>query len=327
MPTQPVRPAHRRARPGALHRTLLLPLLLVLALLGLTSCSASSMGPGDSDGGAIGQDSRDVAQVGSEAADAGGDDAAARPDPVDGLTGDGTVSLDGDDPLMVRSVELEVLVEDVLAAVSRARAAATATGGWVSTEEVRPGDEDRPGYATLVLRIPSADLDAVVTSLGELGEVTSSRSSAQDVTTEYRDVEARVATLEASAERLRDLVGEATGIEAIAALERELADREAELDALKARMKVLAEDVSRSTITLYLAEDSESLAEAVPPTGFVAGLQQGWAAFASSVTVLLTALGAVLPFLLAAAVLALPLLAWRRRRARTSTTPVPAGDG
>jgi hypothetical protein len=292
-----------------------------------------------SDGGAIGQDSQDVAQVGSEAADAEGDDAGPRPDPVDGLTGDGTVSLDGDDPLMVRSVELEVLVEDVLAAVSRARAAATATGGWVSTEEVRPGDEDRPGYATLVLRIPSADLDAVVTGLGELGEVTSSRSSAQDVTTEYRDVEARVATLEASAERLRDLVGQATGIEAIAALERELADREAELDALKARMKVLAEDVSRSTITLYLAEDSESLAEAVPATGFVAGLQQGWAAFAASVTVLLTALGAVLPFLLAAAVLALPLLAWRRRRAaassasmatsstKTSTTSAPAGDG
>ena len=44
--------------------------------------------------------------------------------------------------MMVRRVELEVQVADVLQAVTRARATATGAGGWVESEEVVPGDED-----------------------------------------------------------------------------------------------------------------------------------------------------------------------------------------
>lgn len=312
-------------------KRLLAPLLLILALV-LGACSAS----GGSDqavdeaamDGAVGMDSSAAdadraAEAQSDAADDGAAvEAAAADGGVDGLVGEVAAVADGA-PLMVRTVEVELLVEDVLSAVSRARAAVVAADGWVSSEEVRPGTDDGPGWATLVLRVPSADLDATVTSLGDLGEVTSSRSSSEDVTTEYRDVEARVATLEASADRLRELVEEAGSVESIANLERELAAREADLDALKARMKVLEEDVSRSTITLHLAEDAATLAQTAPRTGFLAGLQQGWAAFAASVTVLLTALGGVLPFAVVAALVVLPVLAWRRRSRRaTGAAPV-----
>lgn len=306
-------------------KRLLAPLLLILALA-LGACSAS----GGSDqavdeaamNGAVGMDSSaadaDRAAAQGDAADDGAAvEAAAADGGVDGLVGEVAAVADGA-PLMVRTVEVELLVEDVLSAVSRARAAVVAADGWVSSEEVRPGTDDGPGWATLVLRVPSADLDATVTSLGDLGEVTSSRSSSEDVTTEYRDVEARVATLEASADRLRELVEEAGSVESIANLERELAAREADLDALKARMKVLEEDVSRSTITLHLAEDAATLAQTAPRTGFLAGLQQGWAAFAASVTVLLTALGGVLPFAVVAALVVLPVLAWRRRSRRAA---------
>lgn len=323
---RPTGPRPGRARPG---RLLLLPLVLVLALLGLTACSSSL---DTSEPAAGGADSASQGELGSEesllegtrgAADV--DDAAAG-DPQEAVPG--TVEVDGGTPLMVRSVTMEVVVEDVLAAVSRARAAAVGVDGWVSSEEVRPGRGEgagrTPGWATLVLRVPSEDLDAVVTDLGDLGEVTSSRSSAEDVTTEYRDVEARVATLEASTQRLRELVEDAGSVESIANLERELAAREADLDALKARMKVLAEDVSRSTVTLHLAEDEETLAETAPETGFLAGLQKGWEAFATSVTVLLTALGAVLPFALVAALVLVPLLV-RRRRAGSRSPDATVG--
>lgn len=317
-----------RARPG---RLLLLPLLLVLALLGLTACSSamdtSEPGAGGADSAGQGEQGGEESLLEDQRGDAGDDGAAG--DPQDASPG--TVETDGPTPLMVRSVTMEVVVEDVLAAVSRARAAAVGVDGWVSSEEVRPGRGEgagrTAGWATLVLRVPSEDLDAVVTGLGDLGEVTSSRSSAEDVTTEYRDVEARVATLEASTQRLRELVEDAGSVESIANLERELAAREADLDALKARMKVLAEDVSRSTVTLHLAEDEETLAETAPETGFLAGLQQGWEAFATSVTVLLTALGAVLPFALVAALVLVPLIVRRRRAGSRSPHPTAEAAG
>lgn len=230
--------------------------------------------------------------------------------------------------MMVRNARMDVVVEDVGAAVSKARATATAAKGWVASEEVTSGTERRPGWATLVLRVPSADLDTVMTTLSELGEVSSSSSSAEDVTVEYRDVEARVQTLQASVDRLRDLVAEADDVNAIASLERELADREMELDALKARMKALSEDVSRSTITLHLAEDGQTLEETTPDTGFLAGMRQGWEAFQSSLTVVLTAAGALLPFLVLGALVLVPLLVWRRRRlaSRRDRHAAAAGD-
>lgn len=324
-------PAHRTTGGSPRGRLALLPVLFLVALLALSACSAQ-VADEPAGGGA---DSA-ASAAGDGAAEAVSDDAS-----IDGEQGDrgsdvqalvpGTVAQDGDAPLMVRTVTMELLVDDVLAAVSRARATAVGVDGWVSSEEVRPGDGEgdgaTTGWATLVLRVPSEDLDAVVASLGELGEVTSSRSSAEDVTTEYRDVQARVATLEASAQRLRELVDEAGSVEAIAGLERELAAREADLDALKARRKVLAEDVSRSTVTLHLAEDAATLADTAPATGFVAGLQQGWAAFAASVTMLLTALGAVLPFALAVALVAVPVLAWRRRSRTPAGSSPPQAVG
>lgn len=308
----------------------------VLALLlGLAGCSASSGGDdaasragGDSnasveqsdtememaDDGAIeGEAMEGEAAADSDSAGAG---PAAAPGAAPGVAPD-TVTTE-DAPMMVRRVELKVLVGDVAAAATQARASISGAGGWVQSEEIVPGTEDRPGHGSMVLRVPSSDLDGIITNLSELGEVTFTRSTAEDVTAEYRDVEARVATLEAGAERLRDLIADAPSVESIASLERELTSREADLDALTARMKVLEADVSRSTITLHLAEESEDLQvlEEEDETGFLAGLRSGWEAFTSSVTVVLTAAGALLPFLVLAALIAIPVLVWRRRRTR-----------
>jgi hypothetical protein len=306
----------------------LLALLLVLA-----GCSAPGGGdldstPADGDGGVDTDMSRPDAAEELDAGRGPADDAGSADGPAVGpaLT-PGAPSGEGA-PMMVRRVELEVLVEDVAAAASRARATVSGAGGWVQSEEVVPGTEDRPGHGSLVLRVPSSDLDGVITSLAELGEVAFTRSTAEDVTAQYRDVEARVATLEAGAERLRDLIADAPSVESIASLERELTQREAELDALKARMKVLEADVSRSTITLHLAEQGEdlSLLRQEEQTGFLAGLRAGWSAFVSSVTLVLTVAGAVLPFLALAALAGLPLLLWRRRRAGARTAAAQASS-
>lgn len=298
----------------------LLALLLVLA-----GCSANSGGTADSApaGGERGADMDDAGAPYEESDAEMAMDAGSEADGDDGVAAGIATDPAGseDAPMMVRRVEVEILVEDIVAAATRARATVSGAGGWVQSEEVVPGTEERPGHGSLVLRVPSSDLDGIITSLSELGEVTFTRSTAEDVTAEYRDVEARVATLEAGAERLRDLIADAPSVESIASLERELTQREADLDALKARMQVLENDVSRSTITLHLAEESDDLGlhGHEDETGFMAGLRAGWSAFVSSVTVVLTAAGALLPFLALAALIGIPLLLWRRRRNRNRT--------
>lgn len=317
---------------------------LLALMLTLAGCSAST-GSSGSDGAVDMAEAPAADDAGGMDADADGMDAEQLADVAEGESAAGAESGQGMDvttveasdgatggggdgeaaQMMVHRATLEVQVDDVTQSATKARATATGSGGWVESEEVVPGDEDRAGYASLVLRVPSEGLDSVLASLGELGTVTSSRTSADNVAAEYRDVEARIATLEASADRLRDLIGEATGVESIANLERELSEREANLDGLKARLKVLADDVARSTITLHLAEDRADLGQAQTRTGFVGGLQQGWDAFLTSVTYLVTALGALLPFLAVAALVLVPVLWWRRNRRTSRATPVRGG--
>lgn len=304
-------------------RGFVVALLALLVLLG--GCSGATTGdqPAGGDSGAAAAD---------DALDAAGDQDAVAP--AAGLAEAGQQVEEGQDleagrrdgasPMMVRRVTVDVEVTDVAAAVASARATALGAGGWVESEEVVPGVEDRPGHASLVLRVPSGDLDTTVASLGELGEVTFSQSSSEDVAAEYHDVDARIATLEAGAERLRELIADAGSVESIASLERELTTREADLDALNARLQVLEGDVSRSTITLRLSEPGAEPVAGRSGTGFGAGLERGWAAFTTSMGVLVTALGALLPFLVAAVLVALPVLAWRRRRRAVRSRNTPA---
>jgi hypothetical protein len=62
------------------------------------------------------------------------------------------------------------------------------------------------------------------------------------------------------------------------------------------------------------------VAEHKDTLGFLTGLRGGWNVFVTGVLVLLTLLGALLPFAMAVALLAVPvLLVWRTRR----RTPAP----
>lgn len=226
--------------------------------------------------------------------------------------------------MIARDATVSILVEDVLEGSARARAAAAAVEGYVVSEEVSPASEAEGsrGYALIVLSVPSEDLDAVITELSGSGTVRSTRMTSEDVTEEFVDTSARVQTLEASIERVRALLGEAADIEDVVALERELSSREAELDALLAVQQSLRADVSRSTLTVELSSDEQLLtAAAEPPEGFLAGLRPGWAAFGATTAVLLTAVGAMLPFAIALALVAVPLVAFRRRRVLRGSAP------
>lgn len=229
--------------------------------------------------------------------------------------------------MMARDATLRVTVEDVNPAAADVRAAATAADGWVVSEEVQPDAaiDSYDGYAVLVISVPSTALDTTIANLEPVGRVTGSTMTSQDVSAQYTDTTARIETLESSITRLRGLMEDATGIEDIVSLERELAQREADLDSLKGLAESLENDVARSSITITLQE-ADPLAPVETPeeasTGFVAGLDNGWQAFLSGVTFVLTALGALLPFALVAALIAVPVLWWRRRR-----TPVePPAD-
>ena len=84
-------------------------------------------------------------------------------------------------------------------------------------------------------------------------------------------------------------------------VEGELSRRTTELESLQARQRALAGQVNYATITLQLKADRA--AAPAPPAdrgGFAGGLRDGWHAFTAALGWVLTAVGALLPFLLLA---------------------------
>lgn len=226
---------------------------------------------------------------------------------------------------LARTATVTMTVTDVNAAAAALRDLAAAVGGQVTAENLvtRTGAEEPPSVVRI--SVPAATLDTTLDRLAGLGTITARVISSDDITTEVADVESRIATLTASIDRLRELSKKAGTIRELTELESEITNRVSERDSLVAQRKILAGRVAMSpiTITLRLPE----AASEVETAGFLGGLVAGWGALVSSSKVLLTILGAVLPFAAVLAVLAAPVLLWRRRRlARASALRPPATD-
>lgn len=213
------------------------------------------------------------------------------------------------DRQLARTASMTVRAEDAARAAAAARQIAADAGGYVGSER---SDEES---ASLTLVVPSEEIDGVLADLAGLGKRIEQRVSVEDVTDQIVDVDSRVASQRESVERVRKLLARAESISDLVTIERELAWREAELESLLARQDALRGRVTMAPISLELVEKPGTNGDRDDGYSFLAGLAAGWGAFTTFLGATAEALGAALPFLVLAGVLAaLALLARRRRR-------------
>jgi hypothetical protein len=315
-----------------------------LAALLLTGCSA-----GDGSDAAAPEPAVENGAVGAEGVPE--EDVRSSDQDAEAASDAGTAAVSADvsaveNRSVIYTVDLVVEVDDVPGAAEDAAAIATRFGGYVQSESSfgsvpdplpDPAPEPLPvepvplapsasGQAVLVLRVPAErHLDAVQ-ALEDLGETVTRTRNAQDVTDEVVDVETRIATQQASIDRLQVLLAEASEISDILAIETELTQRIADLESLKARQQQLAGATELATISVTFAPPQTVVEEG---TGFLAGLRAGWRAFVRAAELAVTALGAALPFVGLLLVLAAPLVVWLvvRHRRRRASVRAPSSVG
>ena len=109
-------------------------------------------------------------------------------------------------------------------------------------------------YAYYVVRIPSKDFDAFMSRTGDLGNVTSSGRSAENVTSRYTDYEARLTSLYTQEERLLDMLGTSGDLESLIALESRLSEVRYEIESIERNLRDLDQRLSYSTVNIDLHE-------------------------------------------------------------------------
>ena len=155
---------------------------------------------------------------------------------------------------IIYTAEIEIRVEDVLAATTRANEAIAEVGGFLFGQSTVAGARPR---TVLTYKVYPADFDQAMSALKGLGEVEHQSIHTDDVTERVVDLESRITTAELSVERVRKLINNAIDVKGIVELEQQLLERETLLEQLKGRLRTLQNQVSLATITVTITEIRE----------------------------------------------------------------------
>lgn len=168
---------------------------------------------------------------------------------------------------IIFTADLTVAVNDVVGAGEDATRIIQGMGGFLFGQRSVGSPEPR---SVLTFKVQPEDFSEALRRLGAIGEIRSQNVFADDVTERVVDLASRINTAEASVERLRALLDEATDIKAIVAVETELLARETQLETLRGRLRTLEDQVSLATITLTLTEAASRPALSLSVTAYPA---------------------------------------------------------
>jgi len=164
---------------------------------------------------------------------------------------------------ITRTAHLELEADDPRQVQSAARSIVEGFGGYVATSDVsrgERGEEDADLALRMVLRVPSEHfaiaLDKLKTSAAR---VAAERVSAEDVTEEFIDVNARLGAQKALEAQFGEILKQAKTVKDAIEVHTQLAEVRSDIDKLEGRMQLLQNQTALSTIHLAVTRRSPVL--------------------------------------------------------------------
>jgi hypothetical protein len=167
---------------------------------------------------------------------------------------------------LIRTGRVELVVAGFDDARTKIEALVAGLGGYVDSTQV-DRRQDAVTDATIVVRIPARTMPGLVPKLREIGEVVSESTNAADITDEYIDLSARLASDQALEKRLLELAADHNGnIDQVLAVERELARVREEIEGYQGHLRQWNDQIAMSTLTLSISTRRPEIAAATSPS-------------------------------------------------------------
>ncbi|MBD1910233.1 MULTISPECIES: DUF4349 domain-containing protein [unclassified Leptolyngbya] len=228
---------------------------------------------------------------------------------------------------MVRTAQMRLDVESVSEALEKMEAIARQhQGDIIGLQEQVPQDRGERHTATLTLRVPQAQLDKALDALTPLGTVQNQSITAEDVSTQLVDYQARLKNLRQTEEMLTNIMKRAGDMADVLRVAQEISNVRQSIEMLDAQLTNLQNQVAYSTITVTVQETVPTLGTQQPVGEAIANTWQqathSVGAFTVFLLKFLTWLAAYSPYLFL-----ILLAAWFYRHQRQgSTTLRPPTD-
>ncbi len=117
--------------------------------------------------------------------------------------------------------------------------------------------------ASYIIRVPVQSFASLTGSLDVLGNIVSESTSADNITTQFIDTQARLDTYETEEERLLAMLEKAETVEDMITIESRLSDVRYQIESLTSTLRNWQNQVDYSTVTLHI-EEVEELSDQLP---------------------------------------------------------------
>lgn len=154
---------------------------------------------------------------------------------------------------LIKTVDLSAETYEFDALVSKIEAKVNSLGGYMENASIHTRYDDLQ-YGDFVIRIPVKHLDAFVTEVCEISNITDRDITQEDVTLSYVDLESHKAALEAEEKSLLNLLENAASVEDIIVLQQRLTDVRYQVESMESQLRTMDNLIDYATINLNISE-------------------------------------------------------------------------
>ena len=204
-------------------------------ILAALAAAALLVGCGASDSGTAGYQTENAAYDSEYAVDAaGGADSSLMPDSA--ATDENAQKIIYNADLSMESTDFDAARETLLAAVD-------ANDAWLEYSSIDGAESDHDRTANFTVRVPVENYRSFLAAAGDAGSVQNLSENAQNITSSYIDVQARLTALEAQRDRLNELADEAETTADLLEIESQLSDVQYQLENYTRQLRSMDQQV------------------------------------------------------------------------------------
>ncbi len=171
--------------------------------------------------------------------------------------------------MIIKNADIKLLVEDTDVAIDRATQIVGDLGGYIISSRAWYQswiDGENYKYATITIGVPVDQFERTLSRLRGLAlRVLDETASGEDVTNRYVDLQSQLTNLEATRERIKSFLDQATNVDEALRINQELANVEAQIEQIKGQMNYLHDRSAYSTITVNFEPELPELAPTPEP--------------------------------------------------------------
>ncbi len=244
-----------------------------------------------------------------------GNEANALPGEIVYNTGAPAADTDVYNRMVIKNAEITLLVKDSDVAIDGVTQLVGDVRGYIVSSQVWYQDYYGTNYkyATITIGIPADQFEVVLRRLRGLSiRVLNETASGQDVTDQYVDLQSQLTNLEATRDRIKSFLDQATNVDEALRINQQLSDIEAQIEQVKGQMNYLSGRSAFSTVAITIEPDLPIIAPTVTPTPMPTATPVPWdpgKTFDKSTKTLTNAYQGIVEFLIWFFIVLVPILA------------------